>query len=251
MKPKGFHVAAQGKRGEVWIYEDIGEGWLGGLSAKRFADEIKALGKVSHITVHLNSAGGSVFDGTAIYNTLRKHPARVEVEIDGLAASIASIIALAGDEVRMAANGFFMIHNPWVVAAGTALELREMATTLDKVQGQLLKTYCDRTGLGADVVGAMMDAETWMTAEEALAQGFIDGVAGEIAVAAFAHVDMQKFKRAPSALVATAQAACGMAGRPRLAARQARLHRMQLTAKRMSPPSGGVSTNPKVKQGVS
>jgi ATP-dependent Clp protease protease subunit len=96
----------------------VGEGWFGGMSAKTFVTELQKLGKVDVINLHINSPGGSVFDGVAIYNSLKSHPARIEVDVDALAASIASVIAMAGDEIRIAENAMMMIHDPTGVAIG-------------------------------------------------------------------------------------------------------------------------------------
>src|SRR5262245_27525916 len=104
-------MKARAEEAEVYIYEDVGSGWFGGVSAKQFADDLRALGQVQTINVHINSAGGEVFDGVAIYHTLVQHPARVVSHVDGLAASIASVIAMAGDEIRITEAGMFMIHN--------------------------------------------------------------------------------------------------------------------------------------------
>jgi len=183
----------------ILIYDTIGAGWLGGISAQDFATELKALGDITTLNVHINSEGGSVFDGVAIYNTLISHPAKVNVAIDGLAASIASIIAMAGDTVNMAANAMFMIHDPWIVAAGSAAELRDQADLLDKVRGQLVDTYVARSSAARSDVDALMAAETWMTAEEALAHGFIDLITAELKVAAKVHAD--RFKHPPEALL--------------------------------------------------
>ena len=190
------------KKAEILIYEDIGDGWLGGLSAKRFADDLKALGKLNEINVRINSAGGSVFDGVAIYNTLRKNGARIIVDIDGLAASIASIIAMAGHEINMAANSFFMIHDPWGVFAGNADELREQADLLDKVRGTLVDTYVAQSNAERETVEQMMTDETWMTADEALEHGFVHSVTDEVQVAA--HHDLTKFKHPPQTMQASA-----------------------------------------------
>lgn len=187
------------KKAVVYIYEDIGDGWLGGISAKAFADQLNALGQMDEINVRINSAGGSVFDGFAMYNTLLKNSATIIVDVDGLAASIASIIAMAGDEVNMSSNALMMIHDPWIVAGGSADELREQADLLDKVRGQLLATYVSRTDADEKVISDMMTAETWMTSDEALAAGFIDSINDEIKMAA--HVDPSKFKNTPTLLI--------------------------------------------------
>ena len=169
-------------------------------------------GKLTEINVRINSAGGSVFDGVAIYNTLKKHAARITIDIDGLAASIASIVAMAGDEVRAAENSMLMIHDPWLVTSGSAGELRETAELLDKVRGQLLDTYTKRTGADEETISQMMTDETWMTASEAMDIGLIDSVTDEMQMAA--HYDLTKFKHPPKNLATISSkvfdSACGL-----------------------------------------
>jgi ATP-dependent protease ClpP protease subunit len=189
---RGFEIKAKGREAEVWIYEEIGEGWFGGLGAKRFADELKALGKLDQITVRLNSPGGDVFDGIAIYNVLKANPARVVVNIDGLAASIASIIAMAGDEINMAGNATMMIHRAWGITVGNSQDMVEMGETLAKLDGTLAGTYAKRTGMDWGEVSQMMAAETWMNSQEALDKGFVDSITEEMKLAA--HFDLDKFK---------------------------------------------------------
>jgi ATP-dependent Clp protease protease subunit len=205
----GYTIKAKGaEAGEIYIYGDIGEDWFGeGNTAKGFADELKALGAIKTLDVYINSPGGSVFEGVAIYNILLRHRARKVVHIDGLAASIASVIAMAGDEIVMARNSLMMIHNPWGIAMGEATDFRKMADSLDKIGGAITDTYVSRTGQSAEDVGAMMDAETWLNAEEAVAQGFADQVSEPMDVAAFAGLDVSKFRRPPEALKAAAAAA--------------------------------------------
>lgn len=185
-------IVAAVQEAEIWLYDEIGEGWFGGVSAKRFGEDLKALGRVEHITLRLNSPGGDVFDGLAIYNILKQHRARVTVQVDGLAASIASLIAMAGDEIRMAANSFMMIHKAWGMAIGNADDMQAMADTLGKVDGSLLDTYARRTSLATEELEAMLAAETWMTAAEAVEKGFADQVTEELKLAA--HFDLDKFK---------------------------------------------------------
>ena len=165
---------------EVCIYEEIGSY---GITAKEFLDQIKNVGK-RKITLRINSPGGEVFDGLAIYNRLREHVGGVEVRIDGIAASMASVIAMAGAPVSMAENALLMVHNPSGLCAGNSGDMRELADMLDKVRGSLTSAYERKTGESAEVIGAMMDAETWMTAQEALAAGFIDEITGELKMAA-------------------------------------------------------------------
>lgn len=193
---KGYQIKAQAKSAEILIYDEIGESWLGGISAKQFAEDVKALPKVDDITVRINSEGGSVFDGTAIYNTLKNHKATISVKIDGLAASIASIIAMAGDTIEMAENGFMMIHDPWMVAAGTAEELRSQADVMDKVQEKLVSTYAKRTGSDSEQIAEWMAAETWMTADEAHERGFIDTITDASRMAAKVR-NRERYKHLP------------------------------------------------------
>ena len=166
-------VRAQDDAVELLIYDEIG---FFGITAKQVTD---ALARIQADTIHLriNSPGGDVFDGVAIHNALRAHPAKVVTHIDGLAASIASVIALAGDEVRIAPNAFFMIHNPWGVTIGDAIIHRKMADTLDKIaDGSIASTYRAKTGADAETVETWMDDETWFNAREAKKAGFVDVV---------------------------------------------------------------------------
>ena len=196
---KGFQFHNRGnQKAEVYIYDDIGEGWFGGISSKDFADELKKLGDVTEINVRINSQGGSVFDGVAIYNTLLNHPAKITVDIDSAALSIASVIAMAGDTINMASNALFMIHEPHGVFSGNADELRKNADLLDMVGDQIIDTYHKNRSIEAGKLRAWLQAETWFTAAEALAAGFVDKVTGEMKVAA--HVDPDRFKNAPADL---------------------------------------------------
>jgi len=194
---------ARGSAGEIWIYEQVGESFWGeGVSAKSFQKELTAMGKVSSINLHINSPGGNVFDGLAIYNQLKQHPARVVVDIDGLAASIASIIALAGDEIRIAANAMMMIHNPHGMAVGDATEMERVAALLKQVKGSLAETYVARTGQQRSKIEAWMDDETWMSAETAVQQGFADSVTSASPVSAC--FDLSKYRNTPPAMRAAA-----------------------------------------------
>lgn len=188
------------KAADIWLYGDIGEGWGDCISAKMVADELKKLNAATNIKVHINSPGGCVFDGLAMYNSFRKHAAIIDVEIDGLAASIASIIAMSGNSVSMAENAIFMIHNPWSMAWGEAKDFRETADRLDVVRGSLLTTYGDkvRGKSTLDQVSNWMNAETWFTAEQALQFGFVDAVTNELSIAAkIGNVSKYNFKNIP------------------------------------------------------
>ena len=189
------------KTGEIWLYDQVGEGFFGGMSAKTFNDELNKLGKVDTINLRINSPGGSVFDGVAIYNTLKRHPARLEVDVDGIAASIASVIAMAGDEIRIAANAMMMIHDPYGMSMGNSDEMRKTADLLDQIKGTIVDTYAKRTGETDSTIASMMSNETWMTADEAKRYGFADMITEEQRIAASYSFDFSKFKHPPKTLL--------------------------------------------------
>jgi ATP-dependent Clp protease protease subunit len=199
MMNKAFFAKKTGARGEIYIYEDIGEGWFGGITAKAFSDSMKDLGNVTALDIYINSPGGSVFDGIAIYNQIKRFSGEKVVHIDGIAASIASVIAMAGDEVRIAANGMIMIHDPWGMAVGTAGEMRKYADSLDKVRETLLSTYVARTGRSEKEVSDWMSAETWMNAEESVKFGFATQKTEEKAIKAEFKM-LSKFNNVPEQL---------------------------------------------------
>ena len=202
--PKKWYeiIAAAAGAAEIWIFEEIG---MWGVDAQQFANDLQALQGVNDITVHINSPGGSVFDGMAIYNLLLKHPAQITMEIDGLAASMASVIAMAGDLIIMPENALMMIHNPMMGAGGDAAELRKNADLLDKVKSAIISVYAKRTGLPDTQISDMMDAETWMTGAEAMDLGFADETAPAIPVAAHAvGFDLSHYQNIPESLSAVA-----------------------------------------------
>ena len=183
------------KQTEVMIFDEIG---LWGVTAKDFATALKEIPEDHAITVRINSPGGSVFDGYAIFNALKARSAQITTKIEGLAASMASVIALAGSKVTAAANSIVMIHNPWSGVSGDSDDLRKMADLLDKLTGQLVGIYAAKTGLPEADVRAAMDAETWFTGAEAKEWGLVDDLTDEIqAVASF---DVSRFRNAPKAL---------------------------------------------------
>jgi len=205
-----YRVQAQAEDAvEILIYDEIGENWYGdGLTAERFAAELAAI-SASRIDVRINSVGGSVFEGNAIYNALRRHSARVETHIDGIAASIASIIALAGERVHIAENAFIMIHNPQGMAWGEATDMRKMADTLDTVRSSLVGTYAKKTGQEVSQIEAWMDEETWFGADEAKEYGFADEITDGIEIDAriAAAATMARFSNLPAELEEKIQAA--------------------------------------------
>jgi ATP-dependent Clp endopeptidase proteolytic subunit ClpP len=173
LAPVSFRAMDAGEA-EILIYDEIDPLW--GTGAKEFARGLKELGEVTTIHVRINSPGGDVFDGLAIYNQLAQHSAKVIVHVDGLAASIASVIAMAGDVIDLAENALIMIHDPWLMTAGTAADLRASADLLDTVAASIVNTYAARTGRDVEEIRPLMAAETWMDATEAVGQGFADQV---------------------------------------------------------------------------
>lgn len=198
--PKGLTLRAAADattEAELLLYDEIGYFGIGAKDVVQALQQVRA--EVLH--VRLNSPGGDVMDGVAIYNALRQWAAggrQVVTHIDGMAASIASVIALAGDEVRMADNAFYMIHEPWAVTLGTAGDHRKTAEVLDKVEGVILDTYMKRAEADRAEVQQWMQAETWFTAQEALDAGFVDTLVE--ATPAKARFDLSVFRNAPTAL---------------------------------------------------
>jgi len=167
----------------VLIYDEIG---FYGIDAGQF---VKDFDKIAAKTIHVrfNSPGGSVFDGASIFNSIRRHKSKTISHIDGIAASIASVMALASDEVYIAENAIFMLHNPWSMVMGDASALRAEADLLDKISNStIVKTYMDKTGMNEKAIKALMRPsdpgveETWLTAEEALEMGFVDMIENKV-----------------------------------------------------------------------
>lgn len=156
---------------KLFVYGSVGG--YGETSTRQTVVDIHR-SKAKTIQVYINSTGGSAFDGLAIYNALRKSPARIEVHIDGLAASAASVIAMAGDEIRMPRGSFIMIHNPSTYTGGGAAHLKSVAARLEQMHEEFADIYSARTGLDRDEVKKQLDAETWFTATEAKAKGYAD-----------------------------------------------------------------------------
>jgi ATP-dependent Clp endopeptidase proteolytic subunit ClpP len=192
-----YDFRAQARGAEIVIYDEIG-GF--GIPAKAFLDELKALGPAAELTVRINSPGGSVFDGVAIYNALKRLDAAITVWIDGIAASIASVIAMAGDEVVMPENAMLVLHHPSGLVAGTAADMRGMAEALDRMKAGMVAAYRDKSGRDDAEIDALMAAETWLSAEEAVALGLADRVEQPVRMAA--HFDLSRFRNPPPQLVA-------------------------------------------------
>lgn len=174
---------------EILIYDDIGGSWWNpGLMAKDFIAELAEL-DAEKIDIRINSRGGSVYEGAAIYNAIKRHEAEITTHIDGAALSIASVIALGGDRVVMSDTSWFMIHEPWGGVIGNAEEMRKEASVLDKISEVIRNVYVGKTGKDAADISAAMGEETWYTAQEALDAGFIDeiGAGGDASIASLAH----------------------------------------------------------------
>lgn len=194
---------------EISIYGDIGESWYDEtVSAASFVRDLAAL-DVDAITVRINSIGGSVPDGLAIFNAMRRHKAKITTEIDGMAFSIASLIAMGGDVVRMASNAMLMIHAPWTYASGNSTELRELADQLDTWAAAMSTSYAIRTGDQPGMLALLTDGKDhYYTADEALAAKFIDAVTDALPVAASAVRDLplSRYRSLPASLQSTPQA---------------------------------------------
>ena len=173
-----YNMSAKGKTAEIMIHGQIGQSFWddNAVGAKEFITDLKALGDITRLTVNINSPGGSVFEGNSIYNALQAHKAHITVNIDGVAASIASVIAMAGDTVVMPENAMMMIHNPMGSVFGNSEDMAKQIVLLDKVKEGLVSSYVQKTGSISDVISELMNEETWFTATEALAQGFADEV---------------------------------------------------------------------------
>ncbi len=200
--PIGFNLRGQGSdEVELDLFEGIGADPLfgGGISAKAVLDSLSQTPKAKKIRVRINSAGGIVTEGLAIYNILRNHKAEVTCQVDGLAGSIASIIAMAG-RLEMPATSYLMIHNPFGWIEGRSDELRHQADVLDSMREMMLDIYCAKCGRSRDFIGALMNEEKWMTGTEALAYGLCDSLIQEPKARLAAHFDFSQFKNTPRSI---------------------------------------------------
>ena len=177
-------------------------------SAAGFRDALRDLGDVKTINLHINSPGGSVFEGIAIYNMLKQNKAHVNVYVDGLAASIASVIAMSGDAIFMPSNSMLMIHNPWTMAVGNASELRKQADDLDKITESSIQTYLNQAGdkLDEETLRQLMDDETWLTAKEAVDYGLAtEVIEANKAAASISKNFAQRYRHVPERLIQVSQ----------------------------------------------
>ena len=162
----------------ISILDPIGlDYWTGdGVTAKRIAAALRQIGHEQDVTVYINSPGGDMFEGFAIYNLLRNHGGNVTVKIIGIAASAASIIAMAGDDLQIARAGFLMIHNCWLYAVGNRHDFREVAETIEPFDLAMSDIYAIRSGLDKSLIISMMDKETYIVGNDAVEQGFADSL---------------------------------------------------------------------------
>lgn len=188
----GVQAAAEDDN-EIAILDVIGEDFWGeGVTAKRVSAALRRIGAENPVTVNINSPGGDLFEGLAIYSLLREHKGHVTVKVLSLAASAASIIAMAGNEVQIARAGFFMIHNAWTLAMGNRHDLREIADFLEPLDRSMADVYAVRTGEEVEAVQAQMDKETWIGGTQAVDDGFADALLASDQVDAAASASGQK-----------------------------------------------------------
>lgn len=200
-------ASSDGTSADVFIYGEITKyAWEdeGEHSATTFKKELDAIGDVDSINLYVNSPGGSVFEGITIHNMLKRHKAKVIAHVDALAASIASVIIMAADEIRMPSNSMLMIHNPWTFTMGNAQELRKQADDLDRIGESSKQSYLGKAGdkLTDEKLQEMLDAETWLSADEAYQYGLCDVVdEPNQAVAKADKETLMKFKNTPSTFI--------------------------------------------------
>ena len=185
----------------IYLYDEIGPGYYGMLDGKWMADELaKANGE--DVELRINSPGGSVFEGQAMYTALRRYTGKVTVNVDSLAASAASFVAMAASRISMAENAMMMIHKAWGLTVGNADDTRKQADLLDKIDGVLVAQYAARTGNTPEQISEWMAAETWMTAQEAVDRKFADEIGQPLAVKAC--VREGQFAKTPRELLSSA-----------------------------------------------
>jgi len=185
---KWYKIKNEAEEVDVYIYDEIGSY---DISAKSFIDEIKDH-KGKTLNIHINSLGGEVFDGMAIANAIKNYKGKTRTYIEGIAASISTVIALSADEVYMAENSLFMIHNAWGGSMGDAKEMRKQAELLDKISNEIARIYTKKSSLPQDKILSMMNEETWLDAKEAKDMGFVDYITEPVKVAA--KYDISNFK---------------------------------------------------------
>ena len=178
-----FQAVSTGDRGALYIYEQIGQDWWSGdgVTAKQVAEALDQFktGGVKALDIFINSPGGDIFEAKAIHSLIRRFEGERVVHVDGIAASAATLVAMAGDRIITAPAATWMIHEVWAVAVGTAADMLAMAGVLEMENRTFAETYAKRTGQKVEDVAAWMAAETWMNAEQAKERGFTDDIADE------------------------------------------------------------------------
>lgn len=229
--------AKSGDTGELYIYEMIGEDWWtgGGVTAKKIVEALDALKGVSTVNVYINSEGGDVFEAKAIFENLKRFAAEKVVHVDGIAASAATFIAMAGDRIITAPAATWMVHEAWAMAVGRAGDMRAMADVLDLENRAIAETYAARTKRSAEEMVELMAAETWMSAQEAKDLGFTDEIAREEAASQVDDEKMAARSTPAISLAAQTEARVGLA-------RQAR-RLQQLSGRSVRPPALAQRTN--------
>lgn len=171
--PVRYEFAKKGARGEIFLYGVIGS-IFDGISASQFATDLKALGNVEALDIFINSPGGYVMEGRTIYNRLKAHPAHKTVHVDGEASSIASLIAMAGNEIVMGEGALMLVHRAWNITVGNAIDHQKSVKDLLTVDGTLVATYAAKTGMKADAILKLMEEDRYMDADETVERGFAD-----------------------------------------------------------------------------
>jgi ATP-dependent Clp protease protease subunit len=196
-QPRSFEIKASDDQVTIYLYDAIDPWW--GVSAESFVQQLSAI-TAPTINLRINSPGGDVFEARAIVTAIRQHPANVIAHVDGVAASAASYVALAADEVEISEGAFFMIHKAWTMEIGDADDLRKTAGLLDQVDDSIANDYAARTGKPKDELLALMTAETWLTASEAKDMGFADRVAATAGTENSKRWNLSAYANAPKAL---------------------------------------------------
>ncbi|MCK9518059.1 MAG: head maturation protease, ClpP-related [Anaerovoracaceae bacterium] len=208
-----FRNQGDSKVGELLLYGIIESStwWGDEVTPQSFKKELDALGDIDVLNIYINSDGGDPFAAHAMYNMVKRHKAKKNVHIDGLAASAASDFAMVGDTIYMPENAMMMIHNPWIIAAGNANDFRKMADDLDNIRKSSIANYQSKSGLSDEKIIEIMDAETWLTAKEAKDLGFADEIKEEKQVAACldagiltmngVKMDLSRYRNPPKLIV--------------------------------------------------
>ncbi len=193
--------ARENKTVEILIYEQIGKDFWGeGVTAVSFQQQLNQHRDAETLDIRVNSPGGSVFEGVTIYNLLKAHSAQKNVYVDGIAASIASTIAMAGDKIIMGEGTFFMVHEPWTFVGGNRFDFLQAASRLETISNEMAAIYERRTGLELSKILEIMKAETYLNTEESLELGFADEISGEPLALSASAFDLPWMKKAPDAV---------------------------------------------------